>query len=283
MSFYNYNAGSLFDSITSGLGAKVSGALGGALKSDNPLIQKNLDAARGIGMNAAMQAVNDHVPVDVQRYVNQGGAIANAVQNGDFVSAGMEAFRAVQGMHGGFMHKANPLFGGVSPHEARKISQRLGSQALTRKNIFYLEITSALGYGAHNMPAKFNMYATDVEYSPFILSGDKQKVGGAPVDLTNGSEPVELSITTYDDDSGTLKRWFSAHHAAAAARDGTIGEPGRYAIHIEVLHGYTQNRLVGYRDIGLFRPENLSISLSRHDDNMEELQMSFTQLDPFML
>ena len=94
----------------------------------------------------------------------------------------------------------------------------------------------------------------------------------------------ELRLTTIDDQQGTLKRWFAAHHGAAAPRDGTVGVPDSYAITIKVVHAFItrgSNR-GGYEDIGMFRPANMALSLSRREDGLEEVQMSFSQLDTFM-
>jgi hypothetical protein len=134
------------------------------------------------------------------------------------------------------------------------------------------------------MSQRFNLFATEVEYEPFIVAGEKRRVGGAVIDAVQGAEHVELRLTTIDDQQGTLKRWFAAHHGAAAARDGTVGVPDSYAITIKVVHAFItrgSNR-GGYEDVGMFRPANMAVSLSRREDGLEEVQMSFSQLDTFM-
>lgn len=195
------------------------------------------------------------------------------------VASGADALRA-------FQNTDNLLFGGITPREAREMVTSMLAEQFARKNLFLVEVTSNLGGGTLNMPSRFNMFVTDIEYSPFILQGEKVPIGGAQADTMTGNDPVELQITTMDDRQGTLKRWFAAHARAAAARDGTVSEPGKYAIRIAIAHSFIESSRASagnaFEVIGLFRPATLAVSLSRRDDALEELQMTFSQLDTFM-
>ena len=147
-----------------------------------------------------------------------------------------------------------------------------------------IEVTSNLNYGEQNLPQLFNLFATEVSYSPCIMTGEAVRIGGANYDAVRGHEPSELFVTAYDDAQGTIKKWFAAHHHAASATDGTIAEPATYAIKIRIIHaaitdGTARN---AFKVSGYFRPNNIECSLSRSDDGMEEVQMTFTQLDTFM-
>jgi hypothetical protein len=179
-----------------------------------------------------------------------------------------------------FRKAVNPLMGGITPDEARRIYDEAQNGGHVRKNLFLLNVSSPLGGEAQ----AFNLFATDVEFSPFIVSGEKMKVGGAVLDRAEGCEAVEMTITTYDDRAGTLKKWFSDHHAAIAHADGTLGVPADYAVTIWILHGFIteENSSSGWTDKGLFRPASLQTTLSRRDQGLEELQMTFSQMDTFM-
>lgn len=185
-----------------------------------------------------------------------------------------------------FWGTPTPMMGGLTPQEARRILKQVLGENRAKKSLFLLEITSSLQGGQLNMPERFNLFATDVEYSPFIIEGEKIKVGGTSIDAVSGNEAVELSITTLDDEQGSLKKWFAAHHLAAASRDGTVSEPGKYAIKVRIVHAACTDELAsklsGYESLGLFRTANLAVSLSRREDALEELQMTFSQLDTFM-
>lgn len=177
-----------------------------------------------------------------------------------------------------------PLLGGITPREAKEIIENVHGQTYARKNLWMLEVTSNLNGGEQNIPSIFNLFATEVSYSPFIMTGEAVKIGGANYDAVRGHEPSELSITTYDDAKGTIKKWFAAHHRAASSSDGTVAEPGSYAITFRIVHSaITDDTSSGaFETTGYFRPVNLECTLSRSDDGMEEVQMTFAQLDTFM-
>jgi hypothetical protein len=276
---------SLYNNIRESLSSNDAGrsALGGS------------GAAPGTGMsmavNAGMGLVNRYMPAEVNRTLV--GAVGDLAQ-GDFESAGMRVIgsgvlnKVFNGLSGiasqmAYWRKPVPLFGGITPTEAKSIYDRMRGQPFSKKNLWLLEVSSRLNGGRMNTEL-FNLFATEVEYAPFTISGEKRRVGGALVDAVQGNEPVELRLTTMDDKAGTLKRWYAQHHAAAAAEDGTVGVPDDYAIRIRVVHSFitSESNRGGYEDIGLFRPANLELSLSRREDGLQEVQMTFSQLDTFM-
>ncbi len=242
------------------------------------------DAVRG--------ALDRHLPAQARRAVSTGLDVAGDLMDGNWESAGRRLFDSglldslVPGMGGlaaqtRYWGTPTPLFGGISPSEAKRIYEEFRNVELAKKNLFLIEVSSRL-YG--DFSRRFNLFTTEVDYAPLILSGEKRRVGAANVDAVQSSEAVELRITTLDDKEGSIKTWYAAHHAAAAARDGTVGVPGLYAIRFRIVHafitqGSNQN---GYEDIGWFRPANLETALSRREDGLEEVQMTFSQVDTFM-
>lgn len=299
MSLYNNVAESLssnglMGSISSGISSSVGGV---AAKAANAMGGGKLAATvAGMGANmatnAAMNLVNKHIPIQAQRALNVGAGAVGDIMNGNWEGAGMRLldsgmlnnlFPGMSGVASQTMYwgSSTPLFGGISPTEAKRIYDDMRGQRLAKKNLFLIEVSSKL---QGDMSQRFNLFATEVEYAPFTISGEKRKVGGAVVDSVQGSDPVELRLTTMDDQSGSLKKWFAAHHGAAAAEDGTVGVPASYAITIKVVHAFITrgSSRGGYEDIGLFRPANLEFSLSRREDGLQEAQMTFSQLDTFM-
>jgi hypothetical protein len=249
-------------------GEMISGALGGGVLG-------------GIAASAVLQ----HPTVDnVLKKAGQVLDTANTVKDalsGDFGAL----LKLVPGGWSGiqnalFMRATSPLWGGISVMEAKRLYQETQYAGHVKKNLFLLKVSSPL---AGDVSKVFNIFATDVEYSPFIISGEKTKIGGAVLDRAEGCEPAELTITTFDDQYGTLKNWFSEHHAAIAHRDGTLGLPANYAVRIEIWHGIVmEGNKNAWADIGQFRPANLNISLTRREDALEELQVTFSQMDTFM-
>ena len=300
MSLYSNVAASLsskglMGSINSGINGALGGAVSGAASAmgGGKLATTLADMGGSMASNAAMNLVNKYIPLQAQRGLNIGAGMLGDVMNGDYEGAGLRLldsgllnnlFPGMSGVASQAMYwgAATPLFGGISPTEARRIYDGMRGHRLSKKNLWLIEVSSKL-MGSSELE-RFNLFATDVEYAPFTISGEKRKVGGAVVDSVQGGEPVELRLTTMDDQSGSLKKWFAAHHGAAAAEDGTVGVPASYAITIKVVHAFItrgSNR-GGYEDIGLFRPANLEFSLSRREDGLQEVQMTFSQLDTFM-
>lgn len=278
----NTTFGGVADAATQALG-------GGALVKTIGTMGQNMAVSAGMGL------VNKYVPVQAQRIADVGAGAMSDLMNGDWNAAGLRVMNSgilnqyLPDMGGlasqtAYWGTPTPLLGGISPAEARKIHEDMVGQKLAHKNLWLLEVTSWLGGGVKNMPDRFNLFATEVDYAPFAVTADKRRIGGAVVDAVQGGEPVELRMTTMDDQEGAIKRWFAAHYGEVCARDGTVGVPANYAITIKVVHAFitrASNR-GGYEDIGLFRPANLEVSLSRREDGLQELQMTFSQLDTFM-
>jgi len=287
----NLSRGGLTGSVRSGLNAAAGSAadaakqaLGGS-KFGNALINAGQHAAVTAGMNA----VNRHIPAKARHAINAGAAAVGDVMRGDWDAAAFNVLRGLlPGIGGDLASQAmywgspTPLFGGISPSEAKRIYDAMRGEQFSKKNLWLLEVKSAMTGDVWN--ERFNLFATELEYSPFIIAGDKSRVGGSVVDMAQGCEPVELRLTTLDDAAGSVKQWFAAHHAAVAAHDGTVGVPGDYAITFKIVHAFItrESDFGGFQDIGLFRPVTLDVSLSRREDGLQEVQMVFSQLDTFM-
>lgn len=298
MSLFNQIAQSL---ATSNLANAVGNGVDGALSSVNNGIAQvfgggtfgNAVANAGTSMarNAAVDLVNKYSPVNLQQFNAATGAIGD-ILSGDFNNAGLRIFDSgilndfIPGMSGiaaqaRYWGTPTPLLGGVTPAVAKRIYDEISGNRYSKKNLWLLEVGSAI---TGDVSHRFNMFATGLEFSPYTISGEKKKIGAGHADIVNSSDPVEIRVTTFDDESGFIKTWFAAHCQAAANVDGTVGVPGAYFIKITVVHGFAHNsaRRGGYEDKGLFRPANIDMSLNRTEDALQELQMTFVQLDTFM-
>lgn len=296
MSLFNNVSQSLRKS--GGLGALTSGlgsVLGKAASGVTAALGGGQLAATIAGMGESMVgssvqgAINERLPPIVRNAVGVAGGAVGDVMAGDLQGAALRVLDSglIDSLFpdGGnarsqtrFQMKANPLFGGITPREAKAIYEASRSAPKAKKNLWLIEITSAIG-GAET----FNLFATEVDYAPFNIAGDKRRVGAAVIDAVTGGEAVELRITTMDDAAGTLKRWYAMHSALVERPDGTVGLPSEYKVGIRVLHGVVSStQRVAYEDKGLFRPSGIEIQLSRREDALQELQMTFTQLDTFM-
>lgn len=262
---------SLFQQVENSLSA-----MGQALNSTIPA---------GAAVSIAKSMAGKFIPPQVTRGINKGlGALAD-LSNGNIIGA---VDRFFPDALGGLLTQANyfgtptPLFGGISPYEAKMIFDEAQSNKLCRKNLWLIELQSNL-YGDDSY--RFNLFCTSLDYAPFTISGEKHKIGAAHVDTVNSGDPVELRMTTYDSEDGFIKRWFEEHCNAMVSKDGTVGVPNDYAVKITIVHGFiTQDsNRGGYENVGWFRPANIELSLSRSEQAMAELQLSFVQMDTFQL
>lgn len=233
------------------------------------------------GLSAAIDGVNAYMPTDMQIGKKFGSRTITGIGKGI-----KKAGRGIsnKGIPEEFWTTETPCMGGITPKEARQIIEDAIGQNRSKKNLWRVEVSSKLDSGELNLPTLFNLFATELSYSA-VITGEATKIGGANYDVVQGVEPVELSLTTYDDRDGTLKKWFLAHQSAAVSRDGTVSEPDSYAVKIRVLHGFINRPDAGdpFETVGLFRPTNMELTLSRSEDGLEEIQMTFTQLDTFMV
>ena len=150
-----------------------------------------------------------------------------------------------------------------------------------RKNHFIIQVESNL---TGNFSKKMNLFVTDVDLNPMNISGEKRRVGGTFVDTPTGAEATEIRITTMDDTQGTIKKWFEQHCAAVVGSDGTFGVPANYGVTIKVLHAVVdgKNTLGAFTNKGLYRAASYEVQLSRREQAMQEVALTFTQLDSFM-
>lgn len=150
-----------------------------------------------------------------------------------------------------------------------------------RKNHFIIQISNPK---VGDFSKRLNLFATDVDLNPMNLSGDKQKIGGTFVDTPTGAEATEIRITTMDDKLGTIKNWFEGVSSLVVSADGTFGVPADYAVTISVLHGVVDGQVMSnaFVNKGLYRPSNYEVQLSRREQAMQEVTLTFTQIDPFM-
>lgn len=232
--------------------------------------------------------VDKYIPKQIERAINTGAAVLSDIEGGNFVGAAGRV-AGLLGINGGetasnmlYFNTPTPMFGGVTPLEALEIYNTMRGNTWCRKNLWILEVESNL---TGDDSEKFNMFAYNLEFSPVTITGEKKQIGAAHVDLVNSADPVELTMTTMDNDSGFIKLWFEQHGAACASSDGTVGLPADYAIKIKVIHGFiskARGGSGGYKSEGLYRVGNMSLSLSRSEQSLSEITMTFVQLDTFM-
>lgn len=220
---------------------------------------------------------------------------AARLMNGDVVGAFVSAARSKLGELNPNFAKLlsgtlrNPLLGGITMSEAQRIHSQVQSTKYAKKNLFFIEILDfwpGKGGAQTGGSNPFNLFATNVSFGPYTVTSEAKPIGSAVIDGVTGSERVELRVTTYDDAHGTLKRWFAARAEAVIRPDGTFGLPGDYLVQVRILHAAINDEVMekfgGYEEKFIMRPTSIENELSRTEDNLEEIQMAFSQFDTFM-
>ncbi|KVN83503.1 hypothetical protein [Burkholderia ubonensis] len=229
------------------------------------------------------------------------GALSKAL-SGDYLGAGLNALG-----HTGIGKSINdaltgrtatsllyesmdlPLLGGITPFEARQILQDIQSTNYARKNLFFLEILDFFpgdGGAQGQSSGLFNLFATNVSFGPCTASGEAVNIGSAQMDNVHGSERVEMRITTLDDAYGSIQRWFETRFDGLAHNDGTFGVPADYLVQVRLLQAAVNDRVMqrfgGLERKWVMRPSQLELELDRADQQLQQVQLSFTQFDTFM-
>ena len=197
-----------------------------------------------------------------------------------------------------FEDRPNELLGWMTPRQVAEIQRLVRDAGPVRKNVFCLRIAdpnpppmeidgASAGVGVAGL---FDLLALDVSYSLITLTGDKVPVGSAVMDKVTGTEAIEIQVTTIDDEAGTLKRWFERKCRQAANEDGTFNPQGKYAFEMEIVHGLPHDHGISpalpaekvaraYSNTYRIRAVSLQCEMSRRDQALQELQMTFTQVD----
>jgi hypothetical protein len=178
--------------------------------------------------------------------------------------------------------------GYLTPRQLKAMQDKINEAGPARKNLFFVRITDGnppLSGPATKVSGLFDLMCLGVSYAPSTITGEKTPIGSGVMDRVTGSEAIDLQLTTMDDEQGTLKEWFDAKAAQVCRQDGTFGLPAQYTVGIEVVHGLASNAVSSelikrtYRASMLMRPANIQHELSRQDVGIQELQMTFTQVD----
>jgi hypothetical protein len=229
--------------------------------------------------------------IDVPNKITQNLPIIRSVISGDLdriansvLDSTIGADYAMRGLfpHGDFKGRSS-LVGGISLADAKAIFDQTSKIEYARKNLFHLQIEDLKP--SKESPAHINLFATDVGYSPWTITGDAVRIGTGYMDTVQGSEPVEMQVTTMDDAGGTIKRWFEERASLIGHADGTVGLPIEYLMRVTVTHAVIGSEAIGAqfakKDVYIMRPGNIQFEKSRREQALEELQMTFVQFDTF--
>jgi hypothetical protein len=166
-------------------------------------------------------------------------------------------------------------------------ASRVADYAL--KNLFEQSLSSSLGFS-------LNMFVTDISMSNMTnLSGNTHQVGAGTIDAPNSASLTDISMTTYDDENGTIKKLFGALATKTIHQDGTVGLPCDYEFGIRVIPAFTSeqasqglmgailgNAAMQGRPLEFnVRFESIDVEYSRSANEPETVRINLKQTDTF--
>lgn len=181
---------------------------------------------------------------------------------------------------------SNAIGGALSSNISGAWGKSAGNIASTAINhaINSIPVINALSEHGGGITANFNMLATEINYSPFSIEADQYNVGSAIIDGVKSSQQAEISITTMDDEQGTIKRFFKQQASAMVHKDGTVGVLLDGLVQIRILHAFVSDNTNngGFEEAIVARPVSIEYDFSRREDTMQEFTMRFVQTDTFI-
>lgn len=284
--------------------AKVQSATGQVGNANSALGNAEGGALGAIGSGVGKVLNNDYVKTGVGAF-NQATGLMDNVKG---LIGAAKSFLADP-----YQVVPNPLLGGYSRKETQKMAQLAMSKAYAKNNLFLVrlidpnfptrskELKSFPSDFEADAQSKFDLLAMSVSYNPVAITGDAVKLGMLQGDSIQQSERVEIRMTFLDFSNGTIKRYLIAKKNRMVNKDGTANTPSSYLILLTIHHldqtiGTTK---IGKKTIGFFdeekllkgsqeqsylvRVSSLDIDLNKREDSLQELQVTFTQIDQFML
>lgn len=213
----------------------------------------------------------------------------------------------------------NPLLGGYSRKEVQKLTNKAIRTAYAKNNLFLVRLIDPNyptrsgkvmafpdDFDASQEPDRvWDLFAMGVSYNPIAITGDAVKLGLLHSDSIQQSERVEIRMTFFDNAKGTIKRYLLAKKKQMINADGTGNVPDSYVLGLTIIHldqtagavniGFAEKqKRVGIYDEQaqirdsytkheyVVRVSSLDIDLNKREESLQELQVTFTEVDPFM-
>lgn len=233
----------------------------------------------------ALERANAKIPASARKHIPLARKLISGGLSGA-IDSGLDLLFEKIGLRGTMMpgeglDSPSQLMGGLTMAEARQLFEQHSSNDFAKKNLWCLRVRNIQGGEALDI----NMFAVDVSYPGFSVQGDAIQVGSGSFDNVTNSERREMRITTLDDSYGSVKKWFKERHSQMCHADGTFGLPIEYVFRVDVLHAFISEQsdgaVDGWVDSFVMRPGMLDFDLSRREDALQELQMTFVQWDTF--
>lgn len=175
--------------------------------------------------------------------------------------------------------------GNLSVSQLLENYQATNADRLSRKNFFLLEVNDKSGYAPTSNGERlsmFNLFCTDLSFQSFDIQGEAVQVGSIELDKLGSSARTSMTLNVYDDEVGTIKRWVEQKALLSASSDGTFMPPSYYVFDVRVVFGTNLALENYYEQLFTMRVQTMPHELSRNEHGLEELQLTFVQVDTCM-
>ena len=267
-------SGSLLNGIggalSSRVGAKFGEGIGGKLAQ----------AALNKGTNLAVSEITRRVANPIMKLAQSADNRLKNIARKGFKTFGLNAFDNEVIAHNALHHMGN-----LSIWDAWQNYKLMNIDGLSHKNFFVLEIndrSNSAPSSNGNRHAQFNLLCTNLSFTSFDIQGEAVQVGAVELDKPSANAKTVLNLTVFDDEVGTIKRWAENKASMIAASDGTFLPPAYYVFEVRIVFGSNIANSAFYEQIYLMRVQTMPHELSRTEQGLEELQLTFTQTDTFM-
>lgn len=249
--------------------------------STSSIFERATNAATQMGLQKIQSKIpasaRKHLPLARSLLTRGVSGLSDALLNQAFERLGINGTL----LPGQAVDGPSDLIGGLTLAKVRELHERHSAEEWSKKNLWILRVRNLQGGASLDI----NMFAVDVSYSAYAVQGDAVMVGSGAFDNVTNSERIEMRVTTMDNAYGEVKRWFKERHDKMCHADGTFGLPVEYLFRVDVLQAYcdesVENAQNGLMDTFIMRPGTMDIDLSRREDAMQEIQMTFVQWDTF--
>lgn len=270
MSFSGSLLNGLGSALNSHIGAKFGDSIGG----------KIAQTALNKGTNLVVNEITRRVTNPLMKWVQSTDNHLKNITRKGLKTFGLNAFDNETIAHDALHHLGN-----LSIWDAWQNYKLMNIDNLSHKNFFVLEIndrSNSAPTSNGNRHSQFNLLCTSLSFTSFDIPSEAVQVGSIELDKPSANAKTVLNITVFDDEIGTIKRWAENKATMITASDGTFMPPAYYVFEVRIVFGSNIANSAFYEQIYLMRVQTMPHELSRNDQGLEELQLTFTQVDTFM-
>lgn len=271
-------SGSILSGVSNAIGNKIIGAV--SSQTSNKIIQGAVNSAIQTGVSMANNEITRRVSNPLMQTAQSLDTRLKNIARKGLKTFGLNAFD-----NQGIKHNTIPHAGGLSILDAWENYKHTNPSGLSHKNFYVLEINDR----SPNAPTSngdkhsmFNLLTTNLQFTSIDIQGETVQLGSVEADRLSANARTVINLTVIDDKLGTIKRWCEQKAFMMASPDGTFMPPAYYCFEVRIVFGTNIADARFYEQIYTMRLQTMPHELTRQEQGLEELQLTFAQTDAFM-